>query len=1287
MDSDNQIDAKISQDAMVAFRPETSNAQSMGRSPEKHEIELLDFKLVFMYSTSTPNLSLEVNSFRIDWEKGIQKFTPSKKLKKNKHVKVLLDRAFQRVKSSQIAIQSTGTRTSLPQSSGSDIPHDGQRGHTQNNALEGVASQQLSSQMNANDSARLGRTSRPANVGLPASTELLRRLASSAKAPSRNNSLHLSPPREHAGASVNEGVLQVLINGNADSNSPSCPVPPAPAVNDSHQEPYLRRSHDREASVYSATGASQTEREMEPQSQDHEPASKLQFHTDAEMFSTQKPLEAPENAIPSGNHSPLNSVEPNDEIRRGSKKRQRESVKPQPESPENGSNSYTTEFSPSKKRRTELSQTRSTEHKRIETLNNANAQPDLHRGQKSNANSGVDQALQAMRTDPWKGLSSISASEVTVPPDQAELLDSRLCWIPPVPGDPVPQGHVPPTLLKQWNIIATRRHRLAEETNATEERSPSPTQDTMMSSLSDNESEGSHISWERSPERPHPRTRNVLPPSSSPVKQSPSTRRELIPDRNEGAPGDVEAENATKVSSDSRQMSGLKITEPSAAQRTSEGLATEATPSQKQPDTEANNTIRLSQNSVSGAAHRDGDVQMRGQPAVSESQAPASDQSSLAARFLIHQETHDNLGHNEDDSGDDSDESMMEASVPLGFGENWSEPTQSTQAEQDLTSSGPSLPPGTAGTQVQVAVTPVMNNSRRSCSKPKNDQTEIEPSQSAISSSQANKVSSQSQILDTYPHHGSCEKSQSSNEGPNPSSLRSENGSVRVDVVGTQTQNSGSTELSQVGTQSQEIVLDSSGPAQRHQDIPLGSHSAIKRSGVPFASPIAPTRSQLDEPTQGSVRDNLSQDAPASSPQVSPIRHPGTAVPDREQDQDSHHSTPKNNEEETISQAWLNTQSTPPVACRGNHIDNKDKYAEANEAYKTFCNHYPVYTGDFNHFTELCFKLQTVRAQGKLQRSFLWDDFIIMHLLKYPSHIKERVSQGSGILSYEDYFCLNITHAFHKKGCLTAQGLDQAASQFAGEDEPPAATSRAPSKLHATPRESANQSFTTSLINGFSNLHTHSVVNEVPQSSLPESTEPATMPVPWLTPVRIKEEGDKDDQDFAAIANVPDSIANVPDDSMDTEEVKEEKPALSSMESIINQTTRISQHAASTEDNRDIKMEEIEETDFEDNADLDDDGHETASVELGDDLPDSHSKYGSLRLLGEEYDTRPEKEENWFVSLRHMRPTDPVWSDDPNTPFKRFVEADMNVLSERRRRGGSKVLLDEKGVIRRLIHR
>lgn len=98
-----------------------------------------------------------------------------------------------------------------------------------------------------------------------------------------------------------------------------------------------------------------------------------------------------------------------------------------------------------------------------------------------------------------------------------------------------------------------------------------------------------------------------------------------------------------------------------------------------------------------------------------------------------------------------------------------------------------------------------------------------------------------------------------------------------------------------------------------------------------------------------------------------------------------------------------------------------------------------------------------------------------------------------------------------------------------------------------------------------------------------------------------------------------------------------------------------------------------------------DETHEVASVELGDDEPSS----APAQLSDAESDAVSEAdsfEEDWVEShMRRLQRSGPFWSDDPNTPFKIFARADANVLSERMRRGGVPLPVDENGVIQPLV--
>lgn len=135
----------------------------------------------------------------------------------------------------------------------------------------------------------------------------------------------------------------------------------------------------------------------------------------------------------------------------------------------------------------------------------------------------------------------------------------------------------------------------------------------------------------------------------------------------------------------------------------------------------------------------------------------------------------------------------------------------------------------------------------------------------------------------------------------------------------------------------------------------------------------------------------------------------------------------------------------------------------------------------------------------------------------------------------------------------------------------------------------------------------------------------------------------------------------------------------------------------------DIDTSEVEETDTEklwyqsddEESDAEDDFNRprTASVELGDDTFVSTSAQSRTNAASEEPGESDSEDEGWFSAFRHRQSiartssTRDRWYDDPNTPFKHWAIADQNVLSERYRRGRAFILVNEKGEIRRPIHR
>ncbi|KAJ5709351.1 hypothetical protein N7493_010685 [Penicillium malachiteum] len=673
--------------------------------------------------------------------------------------------------------------------------------------------------------------------------------------------------------------------------------------------------------------------------------------------------------------------------------------------------------------------------------------------------------------------------------------------------------------------------------------------------------------------------------------------------------------------------------------------------------------------------------QTNGTPAPNQEKGRKSSTSPINPVILIE----------EDDS---DDESVMDTSVPFALGEPIPDPTQSSLVEEELTSSGPPLP-GASNECIQVAVTPMVDSIRSHRDRIDKSPIQFERSDPDQGSSQGHK-SSQSRVLNTYPFNNSHEEMQSSSTPDEPSQDRP----IHVDVPLTQPQASSMASQSQsqpqdLLNQSQpDIVLDSSGPAQRHQDFSL---AATQRSPlqVVLTSPHHSSQLSSNKKTRASAPGKHASNNPATSPEV--------ALTQSAEDSRNEQSPSSSRGSQSMEQAQdteppmdptANTQSAQLLARRQGFISSAGSKIQAPDVYRQFCSYYSSYSGDFDHFTLLCRKLHAFRQQGKLPRSFLWDDFIIMHLQSYPRYLDEHISQDSNSLSYEDYFLANFSSPFYKKRSLTAQGIEAVASQpivEASRSSPCPIPS--PRKLSPT-----NVSFTASLVDKFNDFHTQSF--NATQDDLPPVI-PEGLEAPTSSPEPIKLEGGE--------SSLFDFMNTEISRLVPRREKRKPREVIRDPES--EPATQSSPRPFIPEDT-DIEMIEIPETDPEDNdqEEQDDDTlHETASVELGDESFVSstrpHSREEEMPVQSaavesaavesaaiaspapapEDQESEDENE-NWFLSLRHLRPKRGVWSDGP-TEFKRWAEGDQNMRIERERRGGTKIQLDEYGVIRRPVFR
>ncbi|PYH49044.1 uncharacterized protein BP01DRAFT_388873 [Aspergillus saccharolyticus JOP 1030-1] len=619
----------------------------------------------------------------------------------------------------------------------------------------------------------------------------------------------------------------------------------------------------------------------------------------------------------------------------------------------------------------------------------------------------VKQPLEKPRLcleDPWKGWIRIEARDIEIPKDQQDLLAlGKRRWIPPPPGESTPRGHVPPRLLEHWNKLVMQRNRATSERilgRATPKELPIevPLPDPSSPSLRvDSDSEGEPLTsqWSESSPEQTVRRRPALPEDSSPIRGSPRNAGRVVPATNKPNPGPKSmAKDLT-----TKPQQGLSNRVPEKAWAAVGQVKTDPLPTWQS----------------------------------------ITDRDHVTSR----------------DSDADSDDSMMDTSVPCPLGFEMSQSQLAGQSEREITSSGPSLPAPAPQDHVQVLDTPEKNlaRSRHSQPEPSTKASLVQPF--STQSPGVGKSSSQSRILNSV---GSSDKKGSSSQSLAENHSKGTDVRFRVDIVGTQMSSQGLPTQDPTSYSTAEVVPNSGGPSLREVSV-------IPEVIIP--------RSQTQRSLQGTPL-SLPQDTGGLSTasvmylkEESSYRHSVGVVSKR----------PASTLEDDACGPSKRSRTQPPETAeepvsaaldRQIRIDAADSW-EAEQTYGKFCRNYPNYTGDFHHFTKLCSLLQAVRDKGYLQRSFLWDDFIIRHLEDFPGYVEQSLVSETKFMDYEEYFTSTLSRPLYKKRSLTAQGIASAAAQCdsANEQKLPAPVSAQPPKPD-TP-------FTGSLVKRFSSLQAQSV--------------------------------------------------------------------------------------------------------------------------------------------------------------------------------------------------------------------
>lgn len=851
----------------------------------------------------------------------------------------------------------------------------------------------------------------------------------------------------------------------------------------------------------------------------------------------------------------------------------------------------------------------------------------------------------------WEGMTAIPASEVEIPKDQMELLE-QLKWYPQEPGVSAPLCHVPPHLLSQWNDIARNRHRRTKKLDEPQfeeipDRAPTPTQGTTLSTI-ESASESEELPWSGSSRGGSPL--NALP-EDTPPRQIVAGNETPTLTATQGSASQIEPKK--EVDMESGSQDSLPNARPiivGSADASNPTAKVISTPRSKAPTKPTK--VCSPKHSAGGISSPKLNVSMplsgglHAQPSTPIRQSPRH-QSNLGDTIAT-SGSQDKPMIDESDESDDSDDDM-EASVPFALGQSV---PLSSQPQHHPTSSGPSLP-GMAEASIQVAETPVVGSAHLRNKQNQQASSDLPGSQQL--QSEDHKTSSASRIRNTYCSQESHRQTDSSNEAKDPSLLGDDNNSPQVGGLGSQTQASGSR------------VLDPSKPTRRQRGSSIFHLEPSDDPPFPSASPLLPAISRPNE-AAGHSKKSQSKPESASKTLQSPVK--------------AHMAVSRG------GKAHTDSPDVEIVTRRQSYLGQVDRSAEAQRIYENFCSAYPPYSGDFSHFVKMCSRLHAMREKGLLKRSFLWDDFVIINL----EHPERSSPQASNAMSYEDYFCSICLVPQYKKRSLTASGIDVAASQQIANPiaspETVHSPSRPTSKLKGKQNpslgdEAVNVSFTASLVDKFSDLHARSFGHT--------NNDHALTPLLQSTATRSSSTSSNDTE--------PDTrfIKKEDDNEHDAGFPAELIPSHSShptMDGEVADSTQASTDSAhSAPQNAPAKVES-DLDDLDETQQADDSHHRTASIELGDDTHDHNIPVSSdmVPVAASANDSpanspSKQKRSTWFSSLQTLfppkgiSPANPPWSHDPNTPFKRWARQDQNVLQEINRRGGTKVLLDEAGII------
>ncbi|OJD18129.1 hypothetical protein AJ78_01847 [Emergomyces pasteurianus Ep9510] len=543
--------------------------------------------------------------------------------------------------------------------------------------------------------------------------------------------------------------------------------------------------------------------------------------------------------------------------------------------------------------------------------------------------------IEAGREDPWKNMTRIRRRDVTIPKDQAELIEKKESWVPPEPGKQAPQAHVPIHLLQKWNEMHCRRP-------STENSSANP------APQSTNEEDNSDTDLlKSSPER-------ELSDSDWPATSRSPSSSHLVPQ--DSSPPDLGNTRLSRTFSATKDLNNT-------------GTVT----AENENDLECGSDI-------SPTLHN---------PSTFDTTAPIEDEG---IETELETEAPDCLRNMSQGNGEIDDE--------------------------EVTSSGASPSPPNKISFTEVEQTPYVQAGKRGM-------TTHSPNVDRESSQRYNKVSSDPLIPSTYdfrhlnvhPEPSACTSEEATKSSAQSSHLASTRGRNLLECSSMDDDES---------MAERQLVSDLDEYTQsthwEYLDVPKTVHTPG-------------TAINVDKP--------LSSSADLSLPQIE-VNSTSLIIGKRKRREIS----PKSSN--SAKQAKISKSQTPrqdkfsymaepmeyrPIGPerRQSYFGNDVSLSKTEGVYNRFKKTYPDYIGSLDHFKQACSKLQCLRDQKSMQRSFLWDDFIV----RYPAHILQHREPGktSPTVSYESHFQKEVTKPRCRKRNLTARDLELVMAERENEDK------------------------------------------------------------------------------------------------------------------------------------------------------------------------------------------------------------------------------------------------------------